>query len=242
MIQDHEAINESINDAFSGFPEYAARNEFVPMRELIYQYMREAIINRSIPSGAHLVEDDLARYLSASRTPVREALRKLESEGLVKHHRRRGVEVRQLSLKDVADIYDLTTVLEGYAAKLVAESVAQDTLDKLQRLLNSMKMSIEGSDGVLEKELHQEFHFTIYEACNNKRLENMLRMYNDYIQLFRAYTLRIPGRLQHSWEEHDSILRAIEMRDGELAQQRAYDHLSCSKELFLRQWQAMGEE
>jgi len=238
MIQD----NESINDAFAGFAEYAARNEFVPMRELIYQYMREAIITRGIPSGAHLVEDDLARCLNASRTPVREALRKLESEGLVKHHRRRGVEVRQLSIKDVSDIYDVTTLLEGYAAKLVAESLTQDTLEKLQRLLNNMKISIDVNDGVLEQELHQEFHSTIYEACNNKRVEGMLKVYNDYIQLFRAYTLRVPGRRQHSWEEHDSILRAIEMRDGELAQRRAYQHLSGSKEVFLRQWQAMGEE
>lgn len=97
--------------------------------------MRDAIINRRLPAGGHLVEDDLARNLNASETPVREALRKLESEGLVKHHRRRGVEVRQLSIKDASDIFDVSTVLEGYAARLViAENINQDILDKLQKI------------------------------------------------------------------------------------------------------------
>ncbi|MCR4963481.1 MAG: GntR family transcriptional regulator [Firmicutes bacterium] len=229
--------NDNLESVFAEFGEYAAKNEFAPMRELIYQYMRDAIIKRRLPDGCHLVEDDLARNLNASRTPVREALRKLESEGLVKHHRRRGVEVRQLSVKEVSDIYDLSIVLEGYAARLLAENVTQEILDNLKRLLKNMKATLAAEDRNLEMQLHQRFHFTIYEACQNKRVEALLKTNNDYIQLFRAYTMQVPGRMEHSWEEHERLLQAIEKRDGEAAEKCAREHLGVSKEAFLRQWQ-----
>lgn len=235
--------NNSFDSVFESFAEYASANEFIPMRELIYQYLRDAIIRRKLPAGAHLVEDDLARNLNASRTPVREALRKLESEGLVKHHRRRGVEVRQLSSKEAADIYDVCMVLEGYAARLVAENFSRDVLDKLQTLLHKMREAIDEEDKDREMSLHQSFHFTIYEACKNKRVENLLKLYNDYISLFRAYSLKAEGRVWHSWEEHEQLLRAVELQDGNLAESRARAHLSVSKDTFLQQWQLMlGEE
>jgi DNA-binding GntR family transcriptional regulator len=231
-----ENNSNNFNSLFAGFAEFAAANEFIPMRELIYQYLRDAIICRKLPSGGHMVEDDLARNLNASRTPVREALRKLESEGLVKHHRRRGVEVRQLTSKEAADIYDVCMILEGYAARLVAEQANADTLEKLQNLLSKMREAIEGGHHELEMALHQSFHFTIYENCKNKRVESLLKLFNDYIQLFRAYSLKAEGRMQYSHEEHEQLLRAIEMQDGNSAEIYARKHLSVSKETFLRQW------
>ncbi len=228
-----------INSAFEAFNDFAAANEFVPMRDLIYQYLRDAIINRKLPAGCHLVEDDLARNLHASRTPVREALRKLESEGLVKHHRRRGVEVKQISCKEAADIFDVCMVMEGYAARLLAENINLDVLSKLKKLLHDMRESIDNNNTDLEMVLHQDFHFAIYGACKNKRVEGILRLYNDYIQLFRSYTMKEDERLLHSWEEHEQLLRAIEMQDGDLAEARARKHLSVSKEAFLIQWQQM---
>jgi DNA-binding GntR family transcriptional regulator len=189
-----------------------------------------------------MVEDDLARNLNASRTPVREALRKLESEGLVKHHRRRGVEVRQLTSKEAADIYDICMVLEGYAARLVAEQANSESLNKLQNLLNEMHEAIDADDHDQEMILHQSFHFTIYENCLNKKVEALLKLYNDYIQLFRAYSLKATGRMRHSWEEHEQLLRAIEMQDGSLAETRARKHLSISKVAFLQQWDLLLEK
>ncbi|MCL1905994.1 MAG: GntR family transcriptional regulator [Clostridiales bacterium] len=236
-----ENINNNQDNLFAGFAEYAAANEFVPMRELIYQYLRDAIISRKLPAGGHLVEDDLARNLNASRTPVREALRKLESEGLVKHHRRRGVEVRQLSSKEAADIYDVCMILEGYSARLVAEQADSDVSDRLHDLLEKMREAIDAGDHEKEMQLHQSFHFTIYENCNNKRVETLLKLYNDYIQLFRAYSFKVEGRMQNSWEEHDKLFRSIVLQDGNLAETRARKHLSVSKEAFLQQWDLMTE-
>jgi DNA-binding GntR family transcriptional regulator len=236
-----ENYSNHFDSLFAGFAEYAAANEFIPMRELIYQYLRDAIISRKLPAGGHMVEDDLARTLNASRTPVREALRKLESEGLVKHHRRRGVEVRQLTSKDAADIYDVCMILEGYAARLVAEQASADVLDKLQNLLDKMYEAINEGDHELEMTLHQAFHFTIYENCKNKRVESLLKLFNDYIQLFRAYSLKAEGRIRHSLEEHEQLRRAVEMQDGNMAETHARKHLSVSKEAFLQQWDMMTE-
>ena len=234
-----ENDNNNSNSLFAGFSEYAVANEFIPMRELIYQYLRSAIISRKLPAGGHMIEDELARNLNASRTPVREALRKLESEGLVKHHRRRGVEVRQISGKEAADIFDICMILEGYAARLVAEQANADVLEKLQSLLDKMREAIEDGDQDKEMPLHQSFHFTIYENCKNKRVESLLKLYNDYIQLFRAYSLKEEGRIQHSWEEHEQLIRAIEMQDGNSAEACARKHLSVSKESFLQQWELL---
>lgn len=234
--------NNDINKAFDNFPEFASNNEFLPMRELIYQYMREAIITRKLPAGGHLVEEELATKIKASRTPVREALRKLESEGLVKHHRRRGVEVRLLTMKDAADIYDLCAILEGYAARLMAENVNRDDLNELQTLLYDMKESIDKDDNRLEMDLHQRWHFVIYSACRNKRAENLLKDYNDYLQLFRDYTLQVPGRIWNSWEEHERLFRAIEMQDGTLAEERARNHVAMGKEAFLIRWRQVLDE
>jgi len=237
-----ESSSNIFDNLFAGFTEYAAANEYIPMRELIYQYLRDAIISRKLPAGGHMVEDDLARNLNASRTPVREALRKLESEGLVKHHRRRGVEVRQLTSKEAADIFDVCMILEGYAARLVAEQASADLLDKLQNLLAKMYEAINVGDNDREMALHQTFHFTIYESCKNKRVESLLKLYNDYIQLFRAYSLKSAGRMRNSWDEHEQLIRAIEMQDGNLAETRARKHLSVSKEVFLQQWELMLAE
>ncbi len=231
--------NNDVNNAFNDFAAFAASNEFVPMRELIYQYMRDAIIKRKLPAGGHLVEEDLAGKLKASRTPVREALRKLESEGLVKHHRRRGVEVRQLTMKDAADIYDMCAVLEGYAARLMAENVNRDDLEALQNILYEMKDSIDKKNSKLEMDLHQKWHFVIYAACRNKRAETLLKNYNDYLQLFRDYTLQVPGRIWNSWEEHERLFRAIELQDGNLAEERARNHVAMGKEAFLIRWSQM---
>ena len=238
----NNSSNFDFDSLFAGFAEYAAANEFIPMRELIYQYLRDAIICRKLPAGEHMVEDDLARNLNASRTPVREALRKLESEGLLKHHRRRGVEVRQLTGKEAADIYDICMILEGYAARLVAEQASADVLDKLQTLLDKMLEAIDASNHEREMALHQAFHFTIYENCKNKRVENLLKLYNDYIQLFRAYSLKAEGRMRNSLEEHEHLLRAIEMQDGNLAETHARKHLSVSKEAFLQQWELIQDQ
>ncbi len=229
-------------NVFDDFPEFAAKYEFIPMRELIYKYMRDAIISDRLEAGMHLVEEDLAKKLNASRTPVREALRKLELEGLVKHHRRRGVEVRQFTVHDASALYDLGAILEGYAAKLMSRKHDSEEVAVLGSLLEDMRRSIDQGDRDLEMELHRKWHLTIYEACGNKKVEQLLLEYTDYLQLFRAYAIQVPGRWRETLEEHEKIYSAIACGDADLAEKYAREHLELGKDAFITIWQQKKAE
>jgi len=223
-------------EAFEDFGHLVETNQFVPMRELIFQYLREAIVTGKMKPEDHLVEEELARKLNVSRTPVREAIRKLELEGLVKHSPRRGVVVRRFTLEDAEEIYDLRAVLEGYACRLAAQNIEPEQLERLKTLLQQMKESIQAGNSHLEMDHHKEMHLILYAASKNKRLERLLTDYADYLQIFRTVSLQKPGRLIETWEEHERLIWAIELKDGELAERRAREHVAMGKDAFLRQW------
>ncbi|ATW27170.1 GntR family transcriptional regulator [Candidatus Formimonas warabiya] len=223
-------------DHFDDFTDLIEKNQFVPMRELIFQYLREAIVTSRLMPDDHLVEEELAKKLNVSRTPIREAIRKLELEGLVKHSPRRGVIVRKFSTKDAEEIYDLRAVLEGYAASLAAQHIEEKELSKLKALLEVMKEDINKGESFSEMDHHKEWHLALYAASKNQRLEQLLNDYADYLRIFRIISLKLPGRLNETWEEHDRLLKAIELGDGELAERRAREHAARSKEAFLKEW------
>ncbi len=226
-------------NVFDDFTDFAAEREFIPMRELIYQYMRSAIICGRLQAGVHLVEEELAKRLNASRTPVREALRKLESEGLVKHYRRRGVEVRQITPKDATDLYEMCALLEGYAANLMVQHATPEDIKRLRSILNEMWTSLESGDRDREMRFHREFHLIIYTAGGNKRLEQLLCDYTEYLQLFRSYYIK--DYWIQAYEEHEQLYRAIENRDASLAETVARNHILQSKDAFIHIWDKKQE-
>jgi len=226
-------------NVFDDFTDFAAEREFIPMRELIYQYMRSAIISGRLQAGVHLVEEELAKRLNASRTPVREALRKLESEGLVKHYRRRGVEVRQITPKDATDLYEMCALLEGYASNLMVQHASPDEVKKLRTILNEMRSSLDAGDRSREMKYHRDFHLAIYAASGNKRLEQLLCDYTEYLQLFRSYYIK--DYWMQAFEEHEQLYRAIENRDAVLAESVARNHILQSKDAFMHIWDKKQE-
>jgi len=220
----------------STFADFCVQHEEYPLRDLIYMYIREEIISGRLPSHQRLLEEELANCLSVSRTPVREALRKLEVDGLIKYHRRRGMEVRQIDIKDIEEIYDLCAIIEGYAVRVIAEKNSKKDIERLQTLLSKMRQSINDGDEAQRFEFHTQWHEAIYVACKNKRAVSLLKKCNQYISLFHLYSLEEPTRVKHAWQEHEKILRAIEMQDGVLAETTAREHVLRGKEAFLVQW------
>ena len=225
-------------EIFQGFPAFLGKDPLLPMRDMIYQYLRELIITRQLEPGKRLVEEDLAEKLHASRTPIREALRKLELEGLLKQHRGRGVEVCEISLEDALELYALCSVLEGYAARLVATTVTEEELQRLQFLLAEMEFCIQKNEKEQERILHRSFHMAIYQASKNKRLQKLLNDYNDYLQLFRSYYISIPSNLHQTLEEHQQLFHAFCRRDAEQAEKIARNHIQMAQNAFLTQWEA----
>lgn len=229
-------------EIFQDFPAFLGKDPFMPMRDMIYQYLRELIITRQLEPGSRLIEEDLGEQLHASRTPIREAMRKLELEGLLKQHSGRGVVVGEISLEDALELYALCSVLEGYAARLVALTVTEEELKQMEFLLAEMELCINKNEKEQERILHRSFHMAIYKASKNKRLMKLLNDYNDYLQLFRSYYISIPSNLHQTWEEHQQLLIAFQKKDAELAEKTARHHIQMAQNAFLQQWEVYNRE
>ncbi|MBC7342478.1 MAG: GntR family transcriptional regulator [Clostridia bacterium] len=216
------------------------RRQSYPVRDLVFDHLRRQILKGKYAPGERLIEEDIAGELGVSRTPVREAIRKLELEGLAEHIPRRGAIVRELSIQDANEIYSIRSVLEGFAARLAAETITEEELRAFDELLASMKRCIEVGDESEEALYHDRFHAMLYKASHNRRLERILLDYIAYLNMFRQVALRNPGRILRTLEEHEQIVRAIAMHDGELAERRAREHVEQGRQAFLAQCRGQG--
>jgi len=200
-------------------------DSYKPLRELVLEAIREAIITGTLKPGERLMELQLAEELGVSRTPVREAIRKLELEGFIVMVPRKGAYVADLTFKDIADVFEIRAALEGLAAGLAAERITDDELENMERLL------VEKAEAIAEKDIEKlvaadtKFHDALYRASRNQRLSNIISNLREQIQRFRTTSLSYPGRSRRSLEEHRSIVEAIQSRDVQSARQAAQEHI-----------------
>lgn len=171
------------------------------------------------------MEIQLAEELGVSRTPIREALRKLELEGFIVMVPRKGAYVADISFKDIADVFEIRAALEALAAGLAAERITDEELEEMERLVAEKAESIANQD--MEKLIKVDtlFHEAIYKASRNQRLTSIISNLREQIQRYRTTSLSYPGRMQRSLEEHRSIVEAIQSRDPQIAQQVAREHI-----------------
>ncbi|HZK43893.1 MAG TPA: GntR family transcriptional regulator [Syntrophomonadaceae bacterium] len=196
-----------------------------PLRELVLEAIREAIINGRLQPRERLMEIQLAEELGVSRTPIREALRKLEIEGFIVMVPRKGAYVADLTFKDIADVFEIRSALEGLAASLAAERITDEELETIKNLWAEKAEAIASNN--LEKLIivDTEFHEAIYKASRNDRLTNIINNLREQIQRFRATTLAYPGRMATSLDEHRGIVEALQARDVQLSRQLAVEHI-----------------
>ena len=200
-------------------------DNYKPLRELVFESLREAIISGQLSPGERMMEIQLAEEMGVSRTPVREAIRKLELEGLVVMIPRKGAYVSGLSLKDVADVFEIRGALEGLAAELAADRITDEELENLERYLVKISEDIEHGDLSRVVETDTDFHTLLYQASRNNRLSQIINNLREQIQRFRTTSLSLPGRMKTALEEHRKIVEAISSRDGELARKLAQEHI-----------------
>ncbi len=200
-------------------------DNYKPLRELVFESLREAILNGQLKPGERLMEIQLAEEMGVSRTPVREAIRKLELEGTVVMIPRKGAYVAGLSMKDVADVFEIRGALEGLAAELAAERITDDEMEELERYLVMTAEEIDTGnlDDVVQADT--DFHSLLYKASRNSRLPQILNNLREQIQRFRTTSLSYPGRMKFALEEHRKIVEAIGARDGDLARKLAQEHI-----------------
>lgn len=200
-------------------------DNYKPLRELVFESIREAIIAGQLRPGERLMEIQLADEMGVSRTPVREAIRKLELEGLVIMIPRKGAYVSGLSMKDISEVFEIRSALEGLAAELAAERITDEELESLERHLVRIAESIERGDLITVVEIDTDFHSMLYTASRNQRLSQIINNLREQIQRFRQTSLSYPGRMRNALEEHRRIVEAISTRDPELARKAAQDHI-----------------
>lgn len=209
-------------------------SEHTPIRDKVFTSLRDAILSGHFKPGERLVEKELAQQLEISRTPIREALRKLELEGLVAYAPRKGIVVVGVSSEDALEIYAIRAVLEGLAAKLAASNIASEELSTLKKILFKMKECIEKNKIDALITLHSSFHNFIAKASNSPRLCQMIISLRDYVKNFSEIPCYLPSRLQSGWEEHREIVEAIDQGDDERAEYAARNHIMQAKKSLLR--------
>ncbi len=208
-------------------------DNYKPLRELVFESLREAIISGALPPSERLMEIQLAEEMGVSRTPVREAIRKLELEGLVAMIPRKGAYVAGMSIKDIVDVFEIRGALEGLAAELASERVTDEELESMERYLVKISEEIENGDLSKVVETDTDFHTLIYKASRNARLSQTISNLREQIQRFRTTSLSFPGRMKIALEEHRKIVEAISSRDGELARRLAQEHIENAENVMM---------
>ena len=209
-------------------------DEYLPLRDVVFNTLRRAILRGELKPGERLMEIQLANKLGVSRTPIREAIRKLELEGFVVMIPRRGTYVADISIKDINEVYEIRTSLEVLAAGLAAERISDEELETMQRLLVEIGQHIE--DGNIEKivEIDTAFHDVLYKASRNKRLAGIINNLREQITVIRRRSMMYPGRLQNTMEEHRILVDSIAAHDVDRAQNAARLHMENAEHTLLK--------
>ena len=212
VFVEHNELQKEVTDKYS-------------LRGRVFNRIREDILSGKYKQNEELKENTIGLELGVSRTPVREALRQLELEGLVNIIPNKGAYVTGISEKDIHDIYVIRSYLEGLCAKWACENIQEDQLQQLEEIVylaefHSMKKHYEQI-----VEFDNKFHELIYEASGSKILKHVLSDFHHYVQRVRKITLSNPERAEKSNIEHQAILEAIRSRDSVLAETLAHEHI-----------------
>ncbi len=208
-------------------------DSFRPLGEVVYETLREAIIRQILKPGERLMEQELAEEMGVSRTPVREALRKLELEGYVVMIPRKGAYVAGLSIKDINNVFEIRSALETLAAELAASRATQEEIEEMERNLVMEAAHFETGDLLKTIEVDTRFHELIYHASKNNRLQNMLKDLRDQVQRFRTTTLAAPGRMKFALDEHRRIVEAIAAGNVQEAKLAIREHIENAESALL---------
>ncbi|WP_459477491.1 GntR family transcriptional regulator [Clostridium saccharoperbutylacetonicum] len=206
-----------------------------PIREIVLERLRKAIMDGSFEPGDRLVETSIAEGMGVSRTPVREAFRQLEIEGLAENVPRKGTIVKGISKRDILEIYEIREVLEGLAFRLACANISEERILELKEMLLKMEQSIDDNDIKEYWRLHGEFHNTIMYFSNNQRLIDQMKQIYEYLSKLRNFTLVMNKRRIIAMEEHKALIKAFENKDEILAEQIGREHTLNAKRFLSKE-------
>ena len=195
------------------------------LRGRVFTKIRDDILSGKYKEGEELREVAIGDELGVSRTPVREAFRQLELEGLIQIVPNKGAYVTGITVKDVKDIYMIRSKLEGLCAYLATTQITDEQMEELEENIYLSKFHAKKGHSEQNAELDNRFHEILYEACNSKMLEHTLKDFHQYVYRVRKQTLAQNLRGSASTHEHREIMEAIKERDGDKASELAKLHM-----------------
>lgn len=203
----------------------AGREERVSLTARAYARIRRLILDNELPAGSLMLEQELAELLEMSRTPVREALIRLENEGMVEVRPRHGMRVLPVSADDMEEIYAILTALESDAASEIARAgLAPAELDALKQAVADMDAALDRDDLRAWAKADEHFHRVLIESCPNRRLRAVVYQFWDQAHRVRMLTLRLRPKPTTSNQDHLALVEAIERRDGDRAREIHREH------------------
>ena len=198
----------------------------IPVRERAYEHLRSSLLSGDFNPGERLTEERLARELGISRTPVREALHKLELEGLIKPLETRGFIVPADSREEVEGIFEIRAILEGYALRIISAHLTDSVLEQLEAIIQSAEEALR-NDCLEDIYLwNTRFHDTLLELFSDKnRLCEQMVTLREYVLRYRRNTLQLPDGGRRMVDGHRTILLALQLRDPDLCERVMRHHI-----------------
>ncbi|MEH7336754.1 GntR family transcriptional regulator [Neobacillus drentensis] len=214
----------------------------ISLRERVYIHIKDLILEGEFKTGDRLVERELAERLNISRTPIREALFRLESQGFVKTVPRKGVIVADISEKEIIEVFTILSSLEVLAAKLAAQKLDDETKSKFNALIKKIEAGLASENEADFSHLHGELNHLLYSSAKNTKLYEILSGLSDYISAFAKTGFKNPGRAVQSMEEHLKIMEAIVNQEIEMAEFLTKIHIENSKKAYIEAVQQAKEK
>ena len=184
-------------------------NEYLPLRDVVFNTLRKAILRGELKPGERLMEIQLANKLGVSRTPIREAIRKLELEGLVLMIPRKGAEVAQITEKNMQDVLEVRKALEELSVQLACERITPEQVEEMKMAAEDFRKVLKSADVTKIAEADVKFHDIIFAATNNQRLITLLNNLREQMYRFRVEYLKQKECYPQLLEEHDKLIALI---------------------------------
>lgn len=217
-------------------------NRYQPLGTIVFEKLKDSILKGELKAGQRLMESKIAKDLGVSRTPVREAIRKLEKENYVEMVPRKGAYVKKITKRDILEVLEIRVVLEGLAAKLAARRIKnkKESKDKLMENIKKFNLASETSNQKDLVKLDKEFHELIYSKTGNEKLTDMIGELQDQFQRFRLTYFKEFNNYFDIFLKHEELYKAIVSGDVKNAEKYAQQHIESIKE-NLERWISNNE-
>ncbi|HIZ44907.1 MAG TPA: GntR family transcriptional regulator [Firmicutes bacterium] len=209
-------------------------NEYLPLRDVVFNTLRRAILRGELTPGQRLMEIQLADKMGVSRTPVREAIRKLELEGLVVMIPRKGAEVAHISGKNLRDVLEVRRALEELSGELACERMTEEEFRLLEQANHKFASVIDSDDVTMLAEADEAFHSLIYQGTDNERLVQMVNNLKEQMYRYRVEHIKDKSQRKVLVKEHQGIIQALEARDVERTRKMIRDHIYMQEVIVTR--------